>query len=107
MPRFDAHIEVYGLNKSVRVQYDSPYIKGLPTTMHIVENVDGAFKETTVRKTYEDAYTLEMKELFSMIVEGKLIRTTAADTREDLDIFKMILKNGKYLDAMKGFQNHK
>ena len=106
IPRFDAHIEVYGLNKSVRVQYDSPYVKGLPTTVHIMENVDGTFKETTVRKTYEDAYTLEMKELFAVITEGKPIKTTPLDAREDLDIFKMIMTKGEYAGATNGFHNH-
>ena len=48
-----------------------------------------------------------MKELFSVIIEDKPIRTTAADAREDLDIFNMILKNGKYPDATNGFQTHK
>ncbi|KAJ9609299.1 hypothetical protein H2204_015564 [Knufia peltigerae] len=61
IPRFDAHLEIYSSSKVIRVQYDTPYIKGLPVTMHIVENVDGAYHETTIRKTYEDPYTLERK----------------------------------------------
>jgi hypothetical protein len=70
--------------------------------MHIVENVNGALKETTVRKTYEDAYTLEMKELYAVVSEGKPIKTTAADAREDLGIFKMILTKGNYVDVVNG-----
>lgn len=96
LPRFDAHIEVFSKTKIVRVQWDTPYVKGLPTTMHIQENVDGAFSETTVRQTYEDAYTLEMKELYEVVAQGKPIKTTAVDAREDLDIFKMILTKGTY-----------
>ncbi|KAF1961621.1 NAD(P)-binding protein [Byssothecium circinans] len=42
VPRLDLHIEVYGRNKTVRVQYDTPYDKGLPVMMYIIENVDGA-----------------------------------------------------------------
>ncbi|KAH7174156.1 oxidoreductase, partial [Fusarium flagelliforme] len=37
VPRFDAHLEVYSANKTVRLQYDTPYVKGLPVTMHIIE----------------------------------------------------------------------
>jgi hypothetical protein len=107
IPRFDAHIEVHSLNKTVRVQYDSPYIKGLPTTMHILENVGGTFKETIVRKTYEDAYTLEMKELYDTLTGEKSIKTTAADAREELDIFKMILEKGEFVEATNGFKSHK
>src|SRR5437868_10277578 len=29
--RFDAHIQVYGETKEIRVQYDTPYIRHLPT----------------------------------------------------------------------------
>ncbi|KAH8803664.1 hypothetical protein F5884DRAFT_824453 [Xylogone sp. PMI_703] len=96
VPRFDAHIEVYSMKKVVRVQYDSPYVKGLPTTMHIQENDNNGYKETMVRKTYEDNYTLEFKELHAWMTEGKEIKTTPQDARKDLDIFKMIMTTGKY-----------
>lgn len=95
IPRFDAHIEVYGADKSIRVQYDSPYIKGLPTTLNIRENMDGTYKETMIRKTYEDAYTLEMKELYAVVADGKRIKTTAEDAKKDLEIFKMIMQAGQ------------
>lgn len=73
-------------------------MKGLPIKMHIQENLeDGAFRETTVRRTYEDAYTLEMKELYEVVAHGKPIKTTAVDAREELDIFKMVLTKGTYL----------
>ncbi len=94
IPRFDAHIEVYSTTKSVRVNYDTPYIKGLPVTMVVCENVDGGYKETMVRKTYEDPYTLEMKELYDWVVNGKEVKTTVKDAREDLKIFQMIMKAG-------------
>ncbi|EXJ84358.1 hypothetical protein A1O3_05025 [Capronia epimyces CBS 606.96] len=94
IPRFDAHIEVYSITKSVRVVYDTPYIKGLPVTMLVRENVDGVYRETSLRRTYEDPYTLEMKELYGMVVHGQSVKTTAEDAKEDLRIFQMIMKAG-------------
>lgn len=94
IPCFDAHIDIYGTHKSVRIQYDTPYVKGLPITMHVREDADGALKETTIRRTYEDAFTLEMKELYAMIVEDKPIKTTAEDAMQDLHIFQMIMQAG-------------
>lgn len=94
VPRFDAHIEIYSAKKTVRVQYDTPYVKGLPTTLHICENVNGTYKESMIRRTYEDPYTLEIMELYKMIVEGKQIKTTAADAKKDLEIFGMIMRAG-------------
>ncbi|KAF3393735.1 1-carboxy-3-chloro-3,4-dihydroxycyclo hexa-1,5-diene dehydrogenase [Penicillium rolfsii] len=92
--RFDAHVEVYSASKSVRVQYDTPYVKGLPTTMHISENVNGSLKETKFIKSYEDAYTLEFKELYQVVVDGKPVKTTAEDALQDLELFSMIMKAG-------------
>jgi len=94
VPRFDAHIEIYTPKKTIRVQYDTPYVKGLPVTLHISENVDGTYKESIIRKTYEDAYTLELFELYAMATEGKAHKTTAADAKKDLEIFGMIMKAG-------------
>jgi hypothetical protein len=94
VPRFDAHIEIYSPQKTVRVQYDTPYVKGLPTTLHICENVNGTYKEAMIRRTYEDAYTLEIMELHGMITEGRAIKTTAVDAKKDLEIFQMIMKAG-------------
>lgn len=98
IPRFDCHIEVYSMDKSVRVQYDSPYIKGLPTTMHVRENMgDGAYKETTVRRTYEDNYTLEMKELYDVVTKGKPVKTSIQDAADDIKLFQMIMQKGEYV----------
>lgn len=94
IPRFDAHLEVYSAEKTVRVQYDTPYIKGLPVTMHTVENADGALKESTIRKSYEDPYTLEMKKLWKLVVEGDPVKTTAEDALLDTKLFGMIMKHG-------------
>lgn len=33
VPQFDAHIEVYAPDKIVEVEFDSPYVKGLPTVL--------------------------------------------------------------------------
>lgn len=93
IPRFDAHLEVYSANKVVRVQYDTPYVKGLPVTMHIAENADGVYKESTIRKSYEDPYTLEMKKLWKVVVEGDPVKTTAEDALKDTEMFGMIMRH--------------
>ncbi|KAM0208071.1 hypothetical protein ACHAQD_011773 [Fusarium lateritium] len=93
VPRFDAHLEVYSTNKTVRVQYDTPFVKGLPVTMHVSENADGAYKESTTRKSYEDPYTQEMKTFWEMVVEGKTPKTTVQDAMQDLELFAMAMRH--------------
>lgn len=99
VPIFDAHIEIYTQNKIVRVNYDTPYIKGLPTTVTIQEKVEGpngeaSFQERTVRATYEDSYTIELKHWYDCIVTGKRPKTDLADAREDVDLIRMLMQAG-------------
>jgi predicted dehydrogenase len=98
VPIFDAHIEVYSEEKIVRVNYDTPYVKGLPVTMTIRERIDGAkgdgYQERTIRKTYEDPYTLEFLEFYHCVIGNKTPKTTPEDARQDLDLFKMIMQAG-------------
>lgn len=93
VPRFDSHLELYSADKTVRLQYDTPYVKGLPVTMHVAENDNGTYKESKVLKSYEDPYTLEFKVFHDMVVNGTLAKTTAADSLQDLEVFGMAMKH--------------
>ena len=96
VPIFDAHLEFFSKTKQVKVKYDTPFIKGLPITMTVREDINGqgALKETVITKTYEDAYTLELRELYALAAEGRPVKTTAEDAAQDLKIFQMIMKAG-------------
>ncbi|KAI5478014.1 hypothetical protein MNV49_005706 [Pseudohyphozyma bogoriensis] len=90
--KFDAHIEVHGDGKRVKVTWDSPYIKGLPITTTILEtNEDGHFQERVVRPTYKDPYTIELEELHKAITEGAPVKTTPEDAAQDLLVFDMVM----------------
>ena len=93
IPIFDAHIEVFSKNKSVLVQYDTPYIRGLPVTMKVRENVDGKFVERLVRSTYEDPFTLELNALWEAVRLGAPIKTTPEDYLKDIEVFEMIMRD--------------
>lgn len=98
VPIFDAHVEVYSADKIVRVNYDTPYIRGLPVTMTVQEKVQGrqgpGYQERIVRKTYENPYMTEFLDFHDCAANGKTPKTSVKDAREDLDLFKMILRAG-------------
>ncbi|KAH8175721.1 oxidoreductase family, NAD-binding rossmann fold domain-containing protein [Sarocladium implicatum] len=103
VPTFDANIEVYAEDKIVRIQYDTPYVKGLPVTMTVREKVPSrtredasGFQERVVRRTYEDPFTLEMLEFWECVVNGKPIKSSAEDARGELELWKMILQAGEH-----------
>lgn len=94
IPEFDAQIEVFSSEKVVRVQFDTPYIKGLPHTVTIREKTGDGFQERKIRKTFQDAYTLEMLDFYDCAVNGKIPKSSAEDARKDIEIFEMIMKAG-------------
>jgi predicted dehydrogenase len=90
--RFDASIEVFGDKKTIHVNYDSGYIRQLPTTLKIEESAGDSYKETIIRPTYTDPYTIEINHFYEVIKEGKALNTTAEDAMEDLKLFQMIIQ---------------
>jgi predicted dehydrogenase len=103
IPLFDAHIEVYSPDKIIRVNYDTPYVKGLPVTLTIREKIESSksgrgdgLQEQTIRKTYEDTFTSEFLAFHECVLGKKIPKTSIADARKDLDIIKMIMQTGSY-----------
>ncbi|HEX2281996.1 MAG TPA: Gfo/Idh/MocA family oxidoreductase [Thermomicrobiales bacterium] len=89
--RFDAHIEVYGVTKSVRVQYDSPYIRHLPTTLVINETVGDAYQQHVERPTFKDPYTHELEHFHEVVTTGAAPKTTPEDFIDDLHLMRQIV----------------
>jgi predicted dehydrogenase len=89
--RFDAHIEVYGITKSVRVQYDSPYIRHLPTTLVIDETVGDAYQRRVERPTFKDPYTHEIEHYHQVVTTGAAPKTTPEDFVDDLHLMRLIV----------------
>ena len=42
--RFDAHLEVFSDTKQIKIQYNTPYIRQLPTTLSIKETIGEAYR---------------------------------------------------------------
>ncbi len=90
--RFDAHIEVFGNNKQLTVQYNTPYIRHLPTNLILAKTVNGHYSECVTRPTFKDPYTLELEHFFEVVTKGILPKTTPEDFKKDLELFDMIIE---------------
>lgn len=88
--RFDAYLEVFGSTKELKVQYDTPYIRHLPTTLQVKETIGEQFVERTNRPTLKDPYTVEIEHFYDVVTKGITPKTTPEDYKNDLVIFKMI-----------------
>ena len=90
--RFDAHLEVYGESASLRIQYDTPYIRHLPTTLHLEESVGDEYRRTAIRPHLKDPYTHELEAFAACITDGVPVKTTPEDYVQDMELFVEIIR---------------
>jgi predicted dehydrogenase len=90
--RFDAHIEVYGQEASIRIQYDTPYVRHFPTQLFREETVGDAFVRSVDRPHLKDPYTAELEYFHAAVTEGFTPKTSPEDFVEDLELFAEIVR---------------
>jgi predicted dehydrogenase len=90
--RFDAHIEVYGDRATMRVQYDTPYVRHLPTTLITEESRGDALHRTVSRPHLKDPYTHELEYFHEMITGGGRPKTDPEDFAADLELFAELIR---------------
>jgi predicted dehydrogenase len=88
IPRFDAHLEVYGSQKVIRIQYDTPYVRNLPIRLFVTED-NGRGGVTTVNSNpaWGDPFVAEWKAFYENITENRPPKTGPADFVHDLELF--------------------
>jgi len=90
--RFDAHIEVYGATGSLRVQYDTPYVRHFPTTLELERTVGDSYERTVIRPHLKDPYTHELEYFHDVVTTGGTPKTTPEDYVEDMELFVEIIR---------------
>ncbi len=89
LARFDANLEVYGNNKYVRVQYDTPYVLNLPIRLIVAEpNGEHGVSEQMVHPSWGDAFFNEWVAFYDNVANRRTPKTSIADYRQDLELFK-------------------
>jgi predicted dehydrogenase len=93
IPRFDAHLEVYGEERVLRVQYDTPYVRNLPIRLFITEaNGRGGVVERVEHPAWGDAFVSEWQAFYDNIMNHTEPKTSAADFRKDLELFQDMIR---------------
>ena len=90
--RFDAHLEVYGATGSMRVQYDTPYVRHFPTTLVLEQTVGETYERTVLRPHLKDPYTHELEYFHDVVTRGRMPKTTPEDYVEDMELFLEIIR---------------
>jgi predicted dehydrogenase len=93
IPRFDTFIEVYGPDRVVKVQYDTPYIRHLPTRL-IVTEANGQAGQTSriIQPAWDDPFVVEWGAFYDNVTNGRTPKTSPEDFRHDLELFQEMIR---------------
>jgi predicted dehydrogenase len=93
LSRFDAHLEVYGEAKVVRVQYDTPYVRNLPIRLFVTEaNGPSGVRNTELHPAWGDPFVEEWKAFHKNIIESNRPKSDPTDFAQDLELFAEMVR---------------
>ena len=85
IPHFDAHLEVYTPTEIIRVDYDTPYVRHLPTRLtRIGPATNAGVSVQTAFPTRNDSFVAEWRAFHRNVIEKKRPKTTLEDARNDM-----------------------
>jgi predicted dehydrogenase len=90
--RFDAHLEVYGATGSIKVQYDTPYVRHFPTVLELEKTDGDAYERSIIRPHLKDPYTHELEYFHKVVTTGSSPKTSPEDYVEDMELFVQIIR---------------
>ncbi|HEX2280479.1 MAG TPA: hypothetical protein VHG52_01830, partial [Thermomicrobiales bacterium] len=93
IPRFDTYLEVYGDDKVIRIDYDTPYIRNLPARLTVTTaHGEAGVSQDHVFPSRLDSFVVEWEAFYESVTKGAPVKTTIADAREDLELFREIIE---------------
>jgi predicted dehydrogenase len=93
IPRFDAHLEVFGEHKTLRVQYDTPYVRNLPIRVFTTEsNGQGGVSTSDVHPAWGDPFVAEWKAFYDNVTANRLPKSGPDDFLLDLELFTQMVE---------------
>jgi len=85
--RFDAGIEVLTMNQHFKINYDTPYVRNLPTRLEITTSELHATGTEIIGPFYEDAFRVELGAFHHSVTTGEKPKTLLTDSLADLELF--------------------
>jgi predicted dehydrogenase len=89
IPRVDATIEVFGERRVVRVRFDASHVRNLPVRVTVTDATPtGGVEERTIHPGWGDPFVEEWRAFHAHVIGGTEPKTSPADFREDLELFR-------------------
>ncbi len=91
--RFDAGIEVLTQTQHFRMNYDTPYIRNLPTRLEITSSTATDTGTEIIGPVYEDPFRIELSAFHDSVTTGAPNKTTLEDSLQDLLLFQDVARH--------------
>lgn len=93
IPRFDARLEVFGADQVIRVLYDTPYVRHLPTRLVVTSANHGrGVSHETMLPDWCDPFVAEWNAFYDSIQAGTQPKTGPEDFGADLELFQAMIR---------------
>lgn len=89
---FDESIDVFQGDRRLHLQYDSPYVRYLPSKLVVTELEGGQAKETVYGPNYHDMFGNELREFHRCITQGAAPKCDVFDAAQDVELYAQIAK---------------
>jgi predicted dehydrogenase len=90
--RFDCHLEVYGKSQTLRVEYQSPYVRHQATCLNVIRaKPESGLHTEVIQPAFEDNFTQEWKAFYQNVTMGGKPKTSPEDYRCDLELFSQMM----------------
>ena len=93
MQLFDAGIDILTDRQQYRVNYDTPYIRNLPSRLEIVDSSDTETRTENFGPSYEDPFRIELDAFHDCVVNGTRPLTSGADAVRDIALCQAIIES--------------
>ena len=81
---FDEELAVFASNKTVKINFPSPFIKNAPTTVDVWTMDQEKAIENRIIASYEEAFKLELEHFYDCIIHNKHPHTSGYEGRQDI-----------------------
>ncbi len=88
--RFDSGVEVLTQNQRFAINYDTPYIRHLPTQLEIATSGLNETRTEIVGPFYKDAFMVELDAFHHSVATRQQPKTGLKDSRDDLELFAQV-----------------
>ncbi len=93
--RVDAYVEVMGEYKSLKLHYDTPYIRNLPTFLEIQTSTEDQNEKIIKGPFYTGPFQKELLHFHEVITKGVPIKTSLSGAVEDIRLAEQIAEKLK------------